>query len=131
MNVTDPITGSKTRCEGKHGPCVVNNVDPPKPELPLDADHPFACADPAFSFYLASFDGIGNYSVAVSYAAADDGDGDDDDGTLRTAAARLGITGLINEENYPGFWRYSCGGSGFCNSAVSGTVISAPFVDAE
>lgn len=115
VNVTDPITQTKTRCEGQHGPCVSNDQDPPKPEKPLDADHPATCADTSFTFYLNSYEGVTNYSYAITHAA--------ENGTKR-----FGVTNLINKENYAGYYHYSCGGSGFCNSYVGDTIINAPFV---
>lgn len=93
-------------------------MDPPEPEKLLDADHPAACADAGFTFYLASYAGIGNYSLAVAHGAAPD------------AETQWGVTDLINSDNYPGYWHYNCGGSGFCSSVVSGTVIHAAFATA-
>lgn len=115
VNVTDPITQTKTRCEGQHGPCVGNSEDPPKPEKLLDADHPAACADPGFTFYLDAYADVTSYSYAIAHVAAD-------------GSTRFGVTDLINKENYAAYWHYSCGGSGFCNTYVGSTVISAPFV---
>ncbi len=141
VNVTDPVSGAQTGCEAEHGPCVGNSVDPPKPEIPLDAGHPAACADPSFTFYLDVFGGIGNYSLAVRHASPSGGGGggdgyDEEGGEVEGGGEdededeeeRFGVTGLINKENYGSSWHYSCGGSGFCDSVVSGVSIIAPFV---
>ncbi|RYP12248.1 hypothetical protein DL765_007433 [Monosporascus sp. GIB2] len=129
FDVTDPLSNTTTQCTGEHGPCAKSNEEPAKPERPLDAAHPAACADARFSFWLDSFRGIGDYSLAVRFV--EDGSGSDS-GTEESQEhsveeVRVGVTPRINRENFPDSWRYQCGGSNHCTGIVGR--VEAPFVE--
>ncbi|RYP61712.1 hypothetical protein DL771_010032 [Monosporascus sp. 5C6A] len=125
FNVTDPLSNLTTRCEGEHGPCAKSSSEPAKPERPLDAAHPAACADARFSFWLDSFLGIEDYSLAVRFV--DDGSGSEESQEYRVGQTRVGVTPRINRENFPDSWRYQCGGSNHCTGIVGR--VEAPFVE--
>ncbi|RYP78154.1 hypothetical protein DL769_003235 [Monosporascus sp. CRB-8-3] len=129
FNVTDPISKLTTRCEGEHGPCARSSSEPAKPERPLDAAHPAACADARFSFWLDSFRGIEDYSLAVQFVedGSDSDSGSEESQEYRVEQVRVGVTPRINRENFPDSWRYQCGGSNYCTGVVDR--VEAPFVE--
>ncbi|RYP39277.1 hypothetical protein DL767_002286 [Monosporascus sp. MG133] len=123
FNVTDPVSNLTTRCSGEHGPCARSSSEPAKPERLLDAAHPAACADARFSFWLNSFLGIEDYSLAVRFA--EDGSGSEESQEYGVEQVRVGVTPRINRENFPDSWRYQCGGSNHCTGIVDR--VEAPF----
>ncbi|RYO82346.1 hypothetical protein DL764_009624 [Monosporascus ibericus] len=127
FNVTDPVSNLTTRCSGEHGPCAKSSSEPAKPERLLDAAHPGACADARFSFWLDSFRGIEDYSLAVRFVEDGSGSGSEVSQEYGVEQVRVGVTPRINRENFPDSWRYQCGGSNFCTSIVDR--VEAPFVE--
>ncbi|RYO81945.1 hypothetical protein DL766_008346 [Monosporascus sp. MC13-8B] len=129
FDVTDPLSNTTTQCKGEHGPCAKSNEEPAKPKRPLDAGHPAACADSRFSFWLDSFRGIEDYSLAVRFVEGGSGSGSssEEPQDYRVGQVRVGVTPRINRENFPDSWRYQCGGSNHCTGIVDR--VEAPFVE--
>ncbi|RYP51329.1 hypothetical protein DL768_003333 [Monosporascus sp. mg162] len=127
VNVTDPVSSLTTQCSGEHGPCARSSSEPAKPERLLDAAHPAACVDARFSFWLDSFLGIEDYSLAVRFVEDGSGSASEESREYGVEQVRVGVTPRINRENFPDSWRYQCGGSNYCTGIVDR--VEAPFVE--
>ena len=116
VTITDTATDTTTKCAAQRGPC--SYADPDAPEKPLDAAHPAACEDPSFSFYVAAWAYVSNYSIVVEHAIADGGD------------VHRGPITSIDARSYRDSFQEICMGSGSCDAWIRNEThpIVIPFV---